>query len=70
MKKIAYIFVFCALSLGLFAQTHTRVLNEQVRTLRVERKVLLLEDGVVDGSEPDNTLHISTTFISIPIPYK
>ena len=59
MKKIAYIFVFCALSLGLFAQTHTHVFNEQVRTLRVERKVLLLEDGVVDGSEPDNTLHIS-----------
>ena len=59
MKKIAYIFVFCALSLGLFAQTHTHVFNEQVRTLRVERKVLLLENGVVDGSAPENTLHIS-----------
>ena len=59
MKKIAYIFVFCVLSMGLFAQTHTRVFNEQVRTLREERKVLLLENGVVDGSEPDNTLHIS-----------
>ena len=59
MKKIAFIFVFCVLSLSLLAQTHTRVFNEQVRTLRVERKVLLLEDGVVDGSEPDNTLHIS-----------
>ena len=59
MKKIAYIFVFCVLSLSLLAQTHTRVFNEQVRTLRVERKVWLLENGVVDGSEPDNTLHIS-----------
>ena len=45
--------------MGLFAQTHTRVFNEQVRTLRVERKVLLLENGVVDGSAPENTLHIS-----------
>ena len=59
MKKIAFIFVFCVLSLSLLAQTHTRVFNEQVRTLRVERKVLLLENGVVDGSAPENTLHIS-----------
>ena len=59
MRKIVFIFLFCVLSLSLLAQTHTRVFNEQVRTLRVERKVLLLENGVVDGSEPDNTLHIS-----------
>lgn len=59
MKKIAFIFLFCVLSLSLLAQTHTRVFNEQIRTLRVERKVLLLENGVVDGMEPDNTLHIS-----------
>ena len=59
MRKIVFILFFCVLSMGLSAQTHTRVFNEQIRTLRVERKVLLLENGVVDGMEPDNTLHIS-----------
>lgn len=41
------------------AQTSARVYNEHVRTLRVERQVLLLENGIVDGTEPENTLHIS-----------
>lgn len=59
MKKIAFILFFCVPSLSLLAQTHTRVFSEQVRTLRVERKVLLLENGVVDGTDPENTLHIS-----------
>ena len=59
MRKIVFIFLFCVLSLSLMAQTHVRVYNEQVRTLRVERYVLELADGVVDGSDPDNTLHIS-----------
>ena len=40
-----------AFILGVHAQTHTRVFNEQVRTLRVERDVLVL-----DAIEP---LHIS-----------
>ena len=59
MKKIAFIILLCLPAISLFAQTHARVYNEQVRTLRVERKVLLLENGVVDGSEPENSLHIS-----------
>jgi len=59
MKKIGCILVFLALVIALQAQTHTRVFSEQIRTLRVERMFLLLEDGVVDGSNPDNTLHIS-----------
>ena len=59
MRKIVFIFLFCVLAMGISAQTHTRVFNEHVRTLRVERKVLLLENGVVDGMDPDNTLHIS-----------
>ena len=59
MKKFVLIVLFLGLFSGLQAQTHTRVFNERIRTLRVERRVLLLEDGVVDGSEPDNTLHIS-----------
>ena len=57
-KKVSIvIFLWCVLSLS--AQTSTRVFNEQIRTLRVERKVLALDNGVVDGSDPDNTLHIS-----------
>ncbi len=47
------------LCLGLSAQTHTRVFSEQIRTLRVERRVLLLEGGPIDGSDAENTLHIS-----------
>ena len=59
MRRIVLILALLALCFGLPAQTYTRVYNEQIRTLRVERRVLLLEDGVVDGSDPDNTLHIS-----------
>ena len=59
MKKFTLIWLFVALSSGLFAQTHVRVFNEQVRTLRVERKVLILDKGVIDGSDEENTLHIS-----------
>ena len=51
MKKIAFIVIFISLITGISAQTHVRVLNEQIRTLRVDRQVLLL-----DEQEP---LHIS-----------
>ena len=44
MKKIVLIFAFMACVGSLFAQTHTRVFNEHIRTLRVAREVLLLED--------------------------
>ena len=59
MRKILLIVSLCALCLGLSAQTHTRVFSEQIRTLRVERRWLVLENGIVDGTDPDNTLHIS-----------
>ena len=59
MKKIAFIVIFLSLTAGMYAQTHNRIYKEQIRTLRVERKVLFLDNGVVDGSDPDNTLHIS-----------
>ena len=59
MKKTTIILIFFALSMCLNAQTHTRVYTEQVRTLRVERRLLMLENGVVDGNDPENTLHIS-----------
>ena len=44
VKKIAFIVFFLSLTAGLLAQTHTRVFNEQVRTLRVSREVLLLNE--------------------------
>ena len=59
MRKIVLIVSLWAFCFGLCAQTQTRVFSEQIRTLRVERRWLLLENGVVDGSDPDNTLHIS-----------
>ena len=59
MRKIVLIVFFLALVCVVHAQTHARTFNEYVRTLRVERRVLVLQDGVVDGSDPDNTLHVS-----------
>ena len=59
MRKIVLIISLLTLSLCLFAQTHTRVFNEQIRTLCVERRVLLLENNAINGSDPENTLHIS-----------
>ena len=59
MKKAGAILFLLTLCIGSFAQTHTRVFSEQIRTLRVERNVLRLENGMVDGTDPDNTLHIS-----------
>ncbi len=59
MRKIVLIWSFFLLILGLQAQTRVRVFNERVRTLRVARAFLLLENGVADGTNPDNTLHIS-----------
>ena len=59
MRKIAYIFLLLLTCAGVQAQTSARVFNEHIRTLRVERSFLALRNGVVDGSEEDNTLHIS-----------
>ncbi len=59
MKRFAFIVLLFACISHMHAQTRTRTYNENIRTLRVERQVLLLENGIVDGSNPDNTLHIS-----------
>ena len=59
MRKIALILCFMFCSLSLYAQVHTRTFNEHIRTLRVPRMYLVLQDGMIDGSEPDNTLDIS-----------
>ena len=59
MKRFAFIVLLFACISHMHAQTRTRTYNENIRTLRVERQVLFLENGIVDGSNPDNTLHIS-----------
>ena len=59
MRKIALIVSLLTLCLGLFAQTHTRTYSNQIQSLRVERRWLVLENGIVDGTDQDNTLHIS-----------
>ena len=56
MKRIGTLIVLWCVCTALFAQTHTRVFNEHVRTLRVERDVLLLGE--------DKPLHISFDEIS------
>ena len=59
MRKIGLIGFILVLALPVLAQTQTRLFSEQIRTLRVERKVLLLDGEAIDGSYEENTLHIS-----------
>ena len=44
MRKISGILLFLLLCSGLSAQTRTRIFNEQIRTLRVPREVLVLDE--------------------------
>ena len=63
VKKIAYILIFIALAAGMSAQTHTRVFKEHVRTLRVAREVLLLEDPAplhISFDEMSHDVHMYT----------
>ena len=61
MRRLVSILPFLFFCSTIFAQIYTRVYNEHIRTLRVlpARAFLVLENGIVDGSNPDNTLHIS-----------
>jgi len=59
MRRISIIVSLLWLTMTLCAQTRTRIYKEQIRTLRVERMCLVMENEIVDGSDPDNTLHIS-----------
>ena len=59
MRRISLILVLFFVCVGVYAQTQTRIFNEQIKTLRVERKVLVLDGAAIDGSDEDNTLHIS-----------
>ena len=63
VKKIAFIFIFVTLAVAISAQTHTRVYKERVRTLRVAREFLLLEDQVplhISFDEMSHDVHMYT----------
>lgn len=73
MKRILFIFIALLNTLVFYAQYRTQVLNSSIRTLRMRylsealepsgnaiRPYLILpENGVIDGSEVENTLEIS-----------
>lgn len=72
MRRLTHILLLLSLALVVRAQYFTRTLNTSTRTLRVrylseaiepsgnpQRPYLVLKDGIVDGSEEDNTLEIS-----------
>ena len=59
MKKFYALISLFLLCVPVVSQTHTRVFNEQIRTLRVARACLLLDKEMIDGSDYENTLHIS-----------
>lgn len=63
MRRISLILSFLGLSLGLIAQTHTRIYNEQVRTLRVAREVISLVDPEplqISFDEMSHDVHLYT----------
>ena len=61
MRRFAFILLLLCASLGAFAQVSMRTFNEQIRTLRVlpARAFLILNEPAIDGSDSENTLHIS-----------
>ena len=63
MRKIASIVVFLCMFCGLFAQTHTHVYKEEIRTLRVAREVLMLDDPAplqISFDEMSHDVHFYT----------
>ena len=63
MRRISLIVSFLAVCLGLLAQTHVCIFNEQVRTLRVAREVLLLDDPAplqISFDEMSHDVHFYT----------
>lgn len=74
MKHLTHILIFCTLFATAWAQDNTtRILSPSVRTLRMQmvnhptlfRPVLTLPvEGIIDGTDPDNTLEISFDEIS------
>ena len=59
MKKTILTICFLCLSACLWAQVHVHAFSEQIRTLRVDKPFLVLQDGQIDGSDEENTMEIS-----------
>ena len=67
MRRKLLILYCLMLALGLHAQVHTHTFDPKIKTLKaervssptLERPFLVLQEGLVDGSDPENTLHIS-----------
>lgn len=61
MKKIAFILTFLVSCITTFGQIQVKTYSEQIRTFRVlpGRAFLTLSEGIVDGSDPENTLFVS-----------
>ena len=59
MKKTILTICFLCLSACLWAQVHVHAYSEQIRTLRVSREFLVLQDGTIDGSDEENVMEIS-----------
>ncbi len=59
MKKITVVYILLCFCTCVFARAQVRAFSEQIRTLRVDRPFLVLQDGQIDGSDDENTIEIS-----------
>ncbi len=63
MKKTGIILSFLFLSIGMMAQTHTRVFNDHIRTLRPPREIMLLDEQTpmeISFDEMSHDVHLYT----------
>ena len=63
MKKTGIILSFLFLSIGMMAQTHSRVFNDHIRTLRVPREIMLLDEQTpmeISFDEMSHDVHLYT----------
>ena len=59
MKKIIVIYTLLGLCMCVSARVQVRAFSEQIRTLRVDKPFLVLQDGQIDGSDEENVMEIS-----------
>ena len=63
MKKITYTVIFLLIAAVNYAQTHTRVFDENIRTLRAAREVILLDEPepmAISFDEMSHDVHFYT----------
>ncbi len=63
MKKTGIILSFLFLSIGMMAQTHSRVFNNHIRTLRAPREIMLLDEQTpmeISFDEMSHDVHLYT----------